>query len=104
MKSHTTSFWWVAFACSVCCAWGHTQVHAVETTQSDYVVADVAFKAHDGVEMFGRLVLPKSNAPRAVVIYVQTAEGATIDMKRPLGKVSLGALKPATYGRVKTSQ
>jgi pimeloyl-ACP methyl ester carboxylesterase len=47
---------------------------------------DVTFQAHDGVEMFGRLVLPKDARPRAIVIYVQTAEGATIDQKRALGK------------------
>jgi pimeloyl-ACP methyl ester carboxylesterase len=48
-------------------------------------VADITFQAHDGTEMFGRLVSPKSDSPRAILIYVQTAEGATVDMKRPLG-------------------
>lgn len=46
---------------------------------------DVPFQAHDGVDMFGRLVLQKNGKPRAIVVYVQTAEGATIDQKRPLG-------------------
>jgi pimeloyl-ACP methyl ester carboxylesterase len=35
--------------------------------------------------MFGKLVLPKAAAPRAIVLYVQTAESATVDQKRPLG-------------------
>ncbi len=52
----------------------------------DYLTTDVQFKAHDDVAMFGRLVLPKSNEPRAIVISVQTAEGATVDMKRSLGE------------------
>jgi len=48
-------------------------------------VLDITFKAHDDVQMFGRLVSPKSDSPRAIVIYVQTAEGATVDQKRLLG-------------------
>jgi hypothetical protein len=35
--------------------------------------------------MLGRLVLPSAEKSRAIVIYVQTAEGATVDQKRPLG-------------------
>lgn len=46
---------------------------------------DVPFTTHDGHPMFGKLTLPGSGAPQAVLIYVQTAEGATADMKRPLG-------------------
>jgi pimeloyl-ACP methyl ester carboxylesterase len=42
---------------------------------------EVPFQSHDGHAMFGKLTLP--DAPKAVVIYVQTAEGATVDMKRP---------------------
>lgn len=44
--------------------------------------AEVKFKSHDEHEMFGKLTLPALGAPRAVVIYIQTAEGATVDMKR----------------------
>ncbi len=43
---------------------------------------EVPFKSHDGHEMLGKLVLPSSGEALAVVIYVQTAEGATVDMKR----------------------
>ena len=85
MNSHTSLLWLVGFAFSVCCESGYSQEQAPEKRQPDYAVTDITFKAHDDVKMFGRLVLPKSNSPRAVVIYVQTAEGATIDMKRPLG-------------------
>jgi len=35
--------------------------------------------------MLGKLTTPSSDRLHAVVIYVQTAEGATVDMKRPLG-------------------
>lgn len=42
---------------------------------------ELAFKTHDGLDMYGKLVLPVG-APAAVVIYVQTAEGATVDLKR----------------------
>jgi len=85
MTSPSTLFWLFAFACSVCCEFGHSQAHALETIQPNYVVADITFKAHDGAEMFGRLVSPESTSPRAIVIYIQTAEGATVDMKQPLG-------------------
>ena len=85
MKPHSSLLWLVGFAFSVCCESGYSQEQAPEKRQADYAVTDITFKAHDDVKMFGRLVLPKSNSPRAVVIYVQTAEGATIDMKRPLG-------------------
>ncbi|MEX2242986.1 MAG: prolyl oligopeptidase family serine peptidase [Fimbriimonadaceae bacterium] len=46
---------------------------------------EVHFKSHDGHEMFGKLVTPAGRGPFPVVIYVQTAEGMTVDMKRPLG-------------------
>jgi dienelactone hydrolase len=46
---------------------------------------EVHFKSHDGHEMFGKLVTPEGRGPFPVVVYVQTAEGMTVDMKRPLG-------------------
>ena len=36
--------------------------------------------------MFGKLTIPGSAAPSLTVIYVQTAEGMTVDMKRPDGR------------------
>jgi len=47
---------------------------------------DVPFTSHDGYEMFGKLTIPASAPPRLLVIYVQTAEGMTVDMKRPNGR------------------
>jgi alpha-beta hydrolase superfamily lysophospholipase len=46
----------------------------------------IAFKSHDGYDMQGKLTLPQGAAPKLVVLYVQTAEGMTIDMQRPLGQ------------------
>ena len=85
MRFRTTLLRLVGFAWFACCEFAYAQEQPQEKRQPDYAVLDFAYKAHDDVEMFGRLVLPKSRSPRAVVIYVQTAEGATIDMKRPLG-------------------
>jgi alpha-beta hydrolase superfamily lysophospholipase len=56
-----------------------------ENVAAEYQSRDLRFKGHDGVDLFGRLVLPKDRTPRAIVVYVQSAEGATIDQKRPLG-------------------
>src|SRR6185436_11992924 len=47
---------------------------------------EIAFKSHDGYAMFGKFLRPEKGAPRAVVVYVQTAEGMTVDMKRPDGR------------------
>lgn len=47
---------------------------------------EVPFTSHDGHEMFGKLAIPNSGARHPVVIYVQTAEGMTVDMKRPNGR------------------
>jgi pimeloyl-ACP methyl ester carboxylesterase len=85
MKSCTLLLWLIIIAFSVYCAFAHAQEETEEKRQPNYAVTDITFKAHDDVELFGRLVLPPSNSPRAVVVVVQTAEGATIDQKRPLG-------------------
>jgi pimeloyl-ACP methyl ester carboxylesterase len=47
---------------------------------------DVPFSTHDGYPMFGRLTLPGPAGRYPVVVYVQTAEGATVDMKRPAAR------------------
>ena len=44
---------------------------------------EIPFKSHDGYPMFGKLTIPESAGRHAVVIYVQTAEGMTVDTKRP---------------------
>ncbi len=46
---------------------------------------EVKFTTHDGFPMTGKLTLPDSEGKHAIVIYVQNAEGMTVDMKRPLG-------------------
>jgi pimeloyl-ACP methyl ester carboxylesterase len=55
-----------------------------KTAKPETRTSEINFSSHDGHAMFGKLVLPPSGAPRAIVLYVQTAEGATVDMKRPL--------------------
>src|SRR5262245_59279689 len=47
---------------------------------------EIPFTTQDDFEMLGKLTLPESGGPHAVVIYVQTAEGMTVDMKRPDGR------------------
>jgi uncharacterized protein (TIGR03067 family) len=55
-------------------------VSAVEAAR----IIDVPFQSQDHREMFGKLYLPESAPARAIVVYVQTAEGSTVDMRRRL--------------------
>jgi pimeloyl-ACP methyl ester carboxylesterase len=48
--------------------------------------SEIGFTSHDKHPMFGKLTLPNGTGRHPVVIYVQTAEGATVDMKRPNGR------------------
>jgi dienelactone hydrolase len=50
------------------------------------VTTQIEFRSHDDHSMFGKLVLPAPGPPKAIVICVQSAEGATVDMKRPLSR------------------
>lgn len=59
---------------------------AVAPVAESYRVTELRFETHDKHAMRGKLVLPKKAKPRAVVIYVQAAEGMTVDMERPLGR------------------
>jgi len=43
---------------------------------------EIPFTSYDGYEMLGKLTIPSSGASHPVLIYVQTAEGMTVDMKR----------------------
>ena len=43
---------------------------------------EIPFTSYDGYKMFGKLTIPASGGPHALVIYVQTAEGMTVDVKR----------------------
>ena len=45
---------------------------------------EITFTSHDGYPMRGKLTVPNSARPYPVVVYVQAAEGMTVDMKRPL--------------------
>lgn len=45
---------------------------------------EIPFKSHDGHRMLGKLTMPVGGGPYPVVIYAQTAEGMTVDMKRRL--------------------
>jgi pimeloyl-ACP methyl ester carboxylesterase len=47
---------------------------------------EIPFTSHDGHRMFGKLTLPNSSGLHPVLIYVQTAEGATVDIRRPNGR------------------
>jgi uncharacterized protein len=55
------------------------------TARAQAQTVEIAFTSHDGHPMFGKLTTPPTDRLHPVVIYVQTAEGATVDMKRPLG-------------------
>lgn len=82
MKASTPVFFFAVLAAVHAAAFAQDKPDMVP----NYRVSDIDFTAHDQVTMFGRLVLPKTGRPRAIVVAVQTAEGATVDMKRPLGK------------------
>jgi pimeloyl-ACP methyl ester carboxylesterase len=61
----------------------------LQSSAGNPTTAEVVFKSHDGHDMSGRLTLPaatsRQTGTHAVIVYVQTAEGMTIDMKRLLG-------------------
>lgn len=44
---------------------------------------EIPFTSFDGYPMLGKLTTPSSKGSHPVVIYVQTAEGMTVDMTRP---------------------
>ena len=50
------------------------------------VTRTVDFRSHDNLPMFGKLTLPPGKKPAAIVIYIQTAEGMTVDMRRLNGR------------------
>jgi pimeloyl-ACP methyl ester carboxylesterase len=60
--------------------------HAQSALAAKAETTEIAFTSHDGYPMRGKLTVPNTAGPYAVVIYVQAAEGMTIDMKRPLPK------------------
>ena len=52
--------------------------------QGEGITRDIAFTSHDGHAMRGRLTVPPGPGPHPVVVYAQTAEGMTIEVRRPL--------------------
>ncbi|MGH9970395.1 MAG: alpha/beta hydrolase family protein [Pyrinomonadaceae bacterium] len=71
----------LTFATGSVSAHGKTQGPGVKATTTD-----IPFTSYDGYKMFGKLTIPNSAGSHAVVIYVQTAEGMTVDMKRRDGR------------------
>ena len=69
---------------TACAAGENTQTGKAVGTRSKTV--EIHFTSYDGFEMFGKLTIPTSRGSHPVVIYVQTAEGMTVDMKRPKGR------------------
>ena len=64
---------------------GHAGIAAAQSpAQPVSRTTEVPFMTRDGYPLFGKLTLPSTGGVRAVVIYAQTAEGMTVDMKRPL--------------------
>jgi len=53
-----------------------------QAAQSKTKTIEIPFKSHDGYPMFGKLTLPDTAGLHPVLIYVETAEGMTVDMKR----------------------
>src|SRR5688500_8576889 len=86
MQSLTKKLTWSAgFAFFMGCELMLAAHQTSDPRRPNDVVMDLVFKAHDEAAMFGRRILPGANPPRAVEIYVQTTEGATVDMTRRLG-------------------
>lgn len=47
---------------------------------------EIRFQSHDGHPMFGKLTMPGAPGRHPAIVYVQTAEAMTVDMKRRLGR------------------
>ena len=52
--------------------------------QEPGITRELGFTSHDGHAMRGRLTVPPGPGPHPVVVYAQTAEGMTIEVRRPL--------------------
>jgi dienelactone hydrolase len=61
---------------------GSRRSHALQDIQVKAKTVEIPFTSYDRHEMFGKLTMPASTGNHPVVIYVQTAEGMTVDMKR----------------------
>ena len=65
------------------------RTQGVAHSQDHYRIVHVDFKSNDNHDMHGKLALPLAGKLKAIVLYVQTAEGMTVDMKRPLSRTML---------------
>ena len=63
-------------------------VNAVQDVGVKTKTIEIPFKSYDGYEMFGKLTIPTSGRSHPVVIYVQTAEGMTVDTKRQMSRTT----------------
>jgi dienelactone hydrolase len=66
------------------CAFAMLLAATSATTVLGQVTRDVSFTSHDGYPMRGRLTVPAGRGPHPVVVYAQTAEGMTIEVRRQL--------------------
>jgi predicted esterase len=81
MRSH----WRYPIAVSAAALTGFAgSVRAQTAPAAPAQTTEIAFMSHDGYPMLGKLTVPNTAGPYPVVIYVQTAEAMTRDMKRPL--------------------
>jgi len=69
------------------CAWSSVAAQSVAPGVST-TTRDVAFRTHDGFPMRGRITLPTTAGLHPVVIYVQSAEGMTMEVRRRLSDTS----------------
>jgi dienelactone hydrolase len=58
------------------------RAHALQESAVKAKTIEIPFTSYDRYEMFGKLTTPTSTGKHPVVIYVQAAEGMTVDMKR----------------------
>jgi len=79
--------WFRAAVCATLISVSLTRVaDGAEQTPPKATTHEIVFATHDGHAMRGKLTVPGSGELKGIVIYVQTAEGMTMDMKRPLGR------------------
>jgi pimeloyl-ACP methyl ester carboxylesterase len=67
-------------------ATGSRSASAGEPPPAPSKTIELSFRTHDGYPLFGKLTVPATEGRHAVVVHVQTAEGATVDMRRPDGR------------------
>jgi pimeloyl-ACP methyl ester carboxylesterase len=74
------------FLATACAVLASVSVSAAAVQATGPITTEISFATHDRHAMRGKLTVPPTGSPRAIVIYAQTAEGMTMDMRRPLGR------------------